>query len=118
MPVKTGYRARVASRLPDGLKRRLNNLATRPHPLWRVRGYAKLSLGGHRFRFCDVDDPHFAWFSWSAWAGVYEARAIELFRQQVRPGDVVFDVGACFGAYSLLASRLVGPRGQVYAFEP
>jgi FkbM family methyltransferase len=34
------------------------------------------------------------------------------------PGDVVFDVGANIGWYSLLASRAVGPRGSVLAFEP
>lgn len=58
------------------------------------------------------------WWCWRAWAGVWEPRAIELFRRCVRPGDVVFDLGARFGAYSLLASRLVGSQGDVYAFEP
>jgi FkbM family methyltransferase len=33
-------------------------------------------------------------------------------------GDVVVDVGANFGFYSLLASRLVGEEGLVLAFEP
>jgi FkbM family methyltransferase len=34
------------------------------------------------------------------------------------PGDVVLDIGANVGFYSLLASRLVGPEGRVLAFEP
>jgi len=36
----------------------------------------------------------------------------------LRPGDVVFDIGANFGMHSLYAARLVGTAGQVYAFEP
>jgi FkbM family methyltransferase len=118
MPVYTGLKARVVSRLPDGPAGALTKLARLPHPLWRLRGYAKLTLGGHRFRFYEIADPAVVWFGWRVWAGVWEPLAIEFFRQQVRRGDVVFDVGACFGAYSLLASRLVGPLGHVYAFEP
>jgi FkbM family methyltransferase len=36
----------------------------------------------------------------------------------LRPGQVVFDVGANIGYYTLLASRQVGPSGRVVAFEP
>jgi FkbM family methyltransferase len=40
------------------------------------------------------------------------------FREQVKPGMVVFDVGANLGFYTLLLSELVGPSGRVHAFEP
>ena len=36
----------------------------------------------------------------------------------VRPGDVVFDIGAAYGMYTLPLAALVGPSGRVYAFEP
>ena len=36
----------------------------------------------------------------------------------VRPGDVVFDVGAHVGEISVPAARLCGPSGKVFAFEP
>jgi FkbM family methyltransferase len=36
----------------------------------------------------------------------------------VRPGDVVLDIGAHIGLWTLLMSRLVGPSGTVTAFEP
>jgi FkbM family methyltransferase len=36
----------------------------------------------------------------------------------LRPGDVVYDIGANIGWYSLLAARVVGPAGSVLAFEP
>ena len=50
--------------------------------------------------------------------GVWEPEITALFRRLVRPGDVVLDVGANVGYYTLLASRLVGPEGRVYAVEP
>jgi FkbM family methyltransferase len=52
------------------------------------------------------------------WLGIYERRTQRLLSRQVATGDVVFDVGAHVGFYSLLASRLVGPEGRVIAFEP
>src|SRR4029079_19360545 len=36
----------------------------------------------------------------------------------IHTGAVVWDVGAHHGYYTLLASRSVGPAGQVHAFEP
>jgi FkbM family methyltransferase len=36
----------------------------------------------------------------------------------LRPGSVVFDVGAHQGCYSLCFASWVGPRGHVYSFEP
>lgn len=35
-----------------------------------------------------------------------------------QPGDVVWDVGAHAGATTYFLSRVVGPHGKVYAFEP
>src|SRR5579862_7724955 len=52
------------------------------------------------------------------WLGSYEHDKQSLFQKTVRTGDIVYDVGANAGFYSLLASVLVGEKGQVYAFEP
>jgi FkbM family methyltransferase len=38
--------------------------------------------------------------------------------RHVRPGDVVYDIGANVGFFSLIAGRLVGRAGCVYSFEP
>jgi FkbM family methyltransferase len=40
------------------------------------------------------------------------------FVKELKPGHIVFDVGANVGYYTVLASRLVGINGIVAAFEP
>jgi FkbM family methyltransferase len=39
-------------------------------------------------------------------------------RRLVRPGDVVFDIGANLGVHTVMLARAVGPHGRVVAFEP
>ena len=50
--------------------------------------------------------------------GCYEQPEIDSLCSLVRPGDIVLDVGANIGLYSVHLSRAVGPSGQVHAFEP
>ena len=52
------------------------------------------------------------------WLGTYEHDKRLRFTALVRDADVVFDVGAHAGYYTLLASVLVGDQGAVVAFEP
>jgi FkbM family methyltransferase len=47
-----------------------------------------------------------------------ECEAYRRFLSAIKPGDVVFDVGAHLGTYSILAAQAVGPHGTVVAFEP
>lgn len=37
---------------------------------------------------------------------------------QARPGDIVADVGAHIGLYTIALANRVGPKGRVFAFEP
>ena len=50
--------------------------------------------------------------------GSYEAFARQLFTSALRPGATVVDGGAHIGLYSVLASRKLGGKGTVFAFEP
>ncbi len=50
--------------------------------------------------------------------GSYEPFMTNLFKSAIRPGMVVLDIGAYLGQYTLLAARLVGSGGRVFAFEP
>ena len=52
------------------------------------------------------------------WVGSYEVIRLREFANALRQGDVVYDVGANVGIYSLCASLEVGSSGCVYAFEP
>lgn len=55
---------------------------------------------------------------WRVLGGTYEPEQTLLFEQRVKPGDVVLDLGAHIGYYTLLAAGLAGPSGRVFAFEP
>lgn len=52
------------------------------------------------------------------WVGSYEPGLTRQFEEFIKPGHVVYDVGANVGYYTLLASCLVGSGGKVIAFEP
>ena len=50
--------------------------------------------------------------------GTYEQEQTALFLSHIQPGDVVLDIGAACGYYTLLASKLVGKAGRIVSFEP
>ena len=52
------------------------------------------------------------------WLGTYELDKQVLFSKYIKPGNIVYDVGANAGFYSLLSSLLVSETGKVYSFEP
>jgi len=52
------------------------------------------------------------------WLGSYEYTKQRLFARMIRTGDVVFDIGANVGFYTLLAAARAMPEGMVVAFEP
>jgi FkbM family methyltransferase len=53
-----------------------------------------------------------------ATSGVWEPHVTALFFLLLGAGEVCVDIGANVGYFSLLASKVVGPRGRVYAVEP
>lgn len=50
--------------------------------------------------------------------GFHEKYETELFKKSIKKGMVVIDIGAHIGYYTLLAARLTGEKGKVFAFEP
>src|SRR6266487_3972549 len=48
----------------------------------------------------------------------YEPEVAAKLKELLRPGMTFCDVGANLGVFALYAARLVGPGGQVFAFEP
>ncbi len=52
------------------------------------------------------------------WLGYYEYDKQTLIADFTKRGMVAWDIGANVGFYTLAFSRLVGPSGAVYSFEP
>jgi len=49
---------------------------------------------------------------------IHEEITTDLFKKIIRKGDVVLDIGANIGYFTLLSAHLVGPEGRVFCFEP
>lgn len=47
-----------------------------------------------------------------------EGEVVQIFEKFVSEGDVVLDIGANVGAFTVVLGRLVGKKGVVHAFEP
>lgn len=66
-------------------------------------------------RFCFSFRP-FLYSDWTVLSSRFESYVRDVFNP--RKGDVVFDVGAHIGLYTLIAAQKVGEGGLVVAFEP
>jgi FkbM family methyltransferase len=85
----------------------LNRLSNDRYPILPCAGV----LRGFKMR---VDWRIHRGFAYGSW----EPEVVETIQRVVGPGMTALDIGAQSGFYSLLLSRLVGPRGKVVAFEP
>jgi len=86
----------------------------------RTKHYDAFPRGAYRTRYGfsmnlapDQQIDRFIYF-WGCW----EPNETWVIRKLLRRNDVFVDVGANDGYFSLLASTLVGPSGQVLALEP
>lgn len=89
------------------------------HALGRFRGRPFIAtlrpdLGGLRFH-CDLGDAIAREACFTGW---YEPQETQLAASLVRHGDVVADLGANWGYFTLAAAYWTAPSGQVLAFEP
>jgi len=50
--------------------------------------------------------------------GTWEEPMYDVYERYIKENDIVYDLGAHQGYLALMASRLVGDKGRVYAFEP
>jgi FkbM family methyltransferase len=64
---------------------------------------------------------YWLWLPASNWQSLffrYEPNVGAAIKSNLRPGSTFFDIGANVGWFTLFASKIVGPLGQVYSFEP
>jgi FkbM family methyltransferase len=52
------------------------------------------------------------------YANNFEIEELKFFISSLKLDDIVFDVGANGGIYAIIAAKIVGSRGHIYAFEP
>jgi FkbM family methyltransferase len=50
--------------------------------------------------------------------GRYDRSTVATLQSLIRPGTVVYDIGAHVGYLTMVMARCVGPQGRVIAFEP
>jgi FkbM family methyltransferase len=85
---------------------------------WRLRRRGTIEIGGRPIAFGEIGGTRNEWWALSARKRGWEQPVVDAFAAAIRPGDVVYDIGAWIGPYTLLASKLVGPSGRVISFEP
>src|SRR5580693_5946929 len=109
LSLKVALRGDRASptRLANVIHSLLNRLATERYPILPCGGVLK----GFRMR---VDWQLHRSFAYGSW----EPEVVRSIQSHVKRGMRVLDIGAQSGFYSLLLSRLIGPEGLVFAFEP
>jgi len=75
-----------------------------------------IEVGGHQI--CGIGPKRGGLNGMGLLMDSYEEDSTRLFKEFIKQGMTVIDVGAHIGYYTLLAARGVGPSGRVYAFEP
>lgn len=81
----------------------------------RPRDIVSFDIEGNRFYTDPADIPP-GLFSFLH--GTSHKAVARVFKREIKPGMNVLNLGANMGYFTLLASRLVGEQGRVFAFEP
>lgn len=71
-----------------------------------------VDMFGLKFKY--IPDGH---FNHVLFDGIYEPFSTNLIRKFLAAGDIVIDLGANFGWFTVHAADIVGPAGKVYAVE-
>ena len=119
LPALCPRRLWLASGRPTGLARKLMGLDASPHG----NGLTAVSLPTSEHLFVCTPPVEGDVVETDLWETMWHWMDADLLdsygaSNHILEGDVVLDVGANVGAFTLCASRLVGGPGAVYAVEP
>lgn len=81
----------------------------------RPKGIVLINVQGNKM-YVNADETGIV--PWLLMDGVMEKYETELFKKTIKENMLVIDVGANIGYFTLIAAKLVGKEGIVYAFEP
>lgn len=105
----------LARKLPRGYWQVARFIARHDPAMWRLPLPLRFVPG--KFLIADLREPVFAQFL-HAGCCIAQAGEDQLVMKLLRPGDVVYDIGANIGYTSLLYAHSVFPGGAVIAIEP
>lgn len=71
-----------------------------------------VDVQGHKMYLDSKDSLHLSFND------IHEELETEIFKKEIGNGDIVLDIGANIGYYTLIAAKIVGDEGKVFAFEP
>ena len=75
---------------------------------------AMVEVKGHKIYLKTSDKASISFFL----TGKYEEFETELLEREIREGMTFLDIGAYIGYYTVVASKVAGKEGKVFAFEP
>lgn len=105
---------RLKRLLLPNLKLTHNSLwvSTRQHLIKTTRRDYLENVQGNKMFLDRVDSLELSWNR------IYEPQETRFFQKHLKDGQVVLDIGANIGYYTLIFSSKVGPSGRVISFEP
>ena len=83
-------------------------------PAWPTTKWVCTEAFGLKF-WVNLNDSH---VSWGILNNDWENEEVKFIVDQLKAGDVMLDIGANVGVYTLTAARKVGPSGHVFSIEP
>jgi len=95
---------------------RLKNFEASVYSLFKPQGITTINFEGYKLYLDSADKDLGLKLLLNGFSE--EKYGKQLFKEKIKEGMMVLDIGANLGVYTLLAAKLVGKNGIIYSFEP